>query len=139
MPDNARFMLDTNTLSYFIRGLHAPLVERVRQGLLAQSVVISAITHAEIRFGQHRMDAADKRRPRIDEVLADIHTLPWDQRAAQQYGLLKSRLYAGGRPIGELDTQIAAHALAKGLVLVTHNTRHFVGIDGLALQDWLQD
>ena len=39
--------------------------------------------------------------------------------------------------MGELDTQIAAHALAENLVLVTHNTRHFRDVPALALEDWL--
>ena len=31
----------------------------------------------------------------------------------------------------------AAQALAEELVLVTHNTRHFTALPGLALQDWM--
>jgi predicted nucleic acid-binding protein len=42
-----------------------------------------------------------------------------------------------GQPIGEMDTQIAAHALALGLPLVTHNTRHFKRVAGLKLEDWM--
>jgi predicted nucleic acid-binding protein len=38
---------------------------------------------------------------------------------------------------GEMDTQIAAHALALGLPLVTHNTRHFKRMLGLKLEDWM--
>ncbi|GAA4342094.1 hypothetical protein GCM10023144_43650 [Pigmentiphaga soli] len=37
-----------------------------------------------------------------------------------------------------LDTQIAAQAVAEGLVLVTHNTRHFADTPGLRLEDWMQ-
>jgi tRNA(fMet)-specific endonuclease VapC len=36
-----------------------------------------------------------------------------------------------------MDTQIAAHALALGLPLVTHNTRHFKRVLGLKLEDWM--
>ena len=42
-----------------------------------------------------------------------------------------------GQPIGEMDTQIAAHALALGLPLVTHNTGHFKRVAGLKLEDWM--
>ena len=42
-----------------------------------------------------------------------------------------------GQPIGDMDTQIAAHALALGLPLVTHNTRHFKRVAGLRLEDWM--
>jgi tRNA(fMet)-specific endonuclease VapC len=39
--------------------------------------------------------------------------------------------------VGEFDTQIAAHALAEELILVTHNTDHFERIPGLKLEDWM--
>ena len=42
-----------------------------------------------------------------------------------------------GTPIGELDTLIAAHALAEGLTLVSHNTRRFKQVAGLRLVDWM--
>jgi len=35
-----------------------------------------------------------------------------------------------------LDTLIAAHAMALGAILVTHNTREFRRVDGLAVEDW---
>ncbi|MFT4628517.1 MAG: tRNA(fMet)-specific endonuclease VapC, partial [Myxococcota bacterium] len=41
-----------------------------------------------------------------------------------------------GRPIGQMDTLIAGHALSRGLTLVTHNTKHFREVDGLAVEDW---
>jgi tRNA(fMet)-specific endonuclease VapC len=42
-----------------------------------------------------------------------------------------------GQPIGEMDTQIAAHALALALPLVTHKTRHFKQVSGVKLEDWM--
>jgi tRNA(fMet)-specific endonuclease VapC len=38
--------------------------------------------------------------------------------------------------IGDMDLATAATALAHGLMLVTHNTRHFRRIPGLQLEDW---
>ena len=39
--------------------------------------------------------------------------------------------------IKKMRTQIAAHALALGLSLVTHNMRHFGRVPGLKLEDWM--
>ena len=66
-----------------------------------------------------------------------LPTLAWTHQAADHYGTLKDAHRRGGTPIGELDTQIAAHALAEGLTLVTHNVRHFVQVPGLRLEDWM--
>lgn len=130
-------MLDTNIVSYFIRGYDTALVERVTQVLDAQSATISVITRAELRFGQAGMVAADKRKRAIDLVLTQLTVLPWTSAVADHYGTIKDTLKRQGTPIGDMDTMIAAHALAEDLILVTHNTRHFDKVPGLKLEDWL--
>ena len=40
--------------------------------------------------------------------------------------------------IGRMDPLIAGHAHALGLVCVTDNTRHFIRISGLTLENWLR-
>jgi tRNA(fMet)-specific endonuclease VapC len=72
----------------------------------------------------------------IELFLQQLPLLAWTSEAADQYGQLKANLKLAGAPIGELDTQIAAHALAEKLALVTHNTKHFENVRGLRLEDW---
>jgi len=45
-------------------------------------------------------------------------------------------LAATGTPIGPYDVQIAAIAMARGLMLVTHNSREFARVEGLKWEDW---
>jgi predicted nucleic acid-binding protein len=131
-----RYLADSNILSYFIRGGYAPLHARMSEELARQSVVTSAICRAELRFGQSGLGPQDKRLRMIDLCLLQVPALPWTDQAADAYGPLAQQLRQQGRPIGAMDTLIAAHALAEGLILVTHNTRHFEGIEGLLLEDW---
>jgi tRNA(fMet)-specific endonuclease VapC len=132
-----RYLLDTNTVSYFIRRSSSALEKRMSLGMKNESAAISTLTRAELRYGQALMDAQDKRRHMIDLLLQQLPHLAWTSKAADQYGEIKSYLKREGEPIGELDTQIAAHALAEGLILVTHNTKHFAKIPDLKLEDWL--
>lgn len=132
-----RYLLDTNIVSYFLRRSSAVLEQRMVLALQHQECALSAITRAELRYGQAAMAADDRRRMLVDGVLLQLPCLPWTHAAADRYGELKDFLRRQGRPIGELDTQIAAQALAEELVLVTHNTRHFTALPGLALQDWM--
>lgn len=132
-----RHLLDTNIASYYLRRTSIALEARVSQGLLEQTVALSALTRAELRFGQAGMAEDDRRRRLIEHFLMQLPCLPWTSKAADQYGALKDALRRAGRPIGELDRQIAAHALAEGLTLVTHNTRHFADVAGLDVQDWM--
>lgn len=132
-----RYLLDTNIVSYYLRRVSPALEERLSEGLKRRNVAISAITRAELRFGQMGLPAQDRRRPLIDSFLLRLPSLEWSSEAADRYGDLKHTLKTQGTPIGELDTQIAAHALAEKLILVTHNIRHFEKISGLKLEDWM--
>ena len=63
-------------------------------------------------------------------------SLPFDDRAAEEYGKARAYLASVGTPIGPNDLIIAAIALAHGCTLVTHNTREFSRVPGLLLEDW---
>lgn len=133
------YLLDINIASYYLRRSSAALETRVNQGLVQQTVALSVLTRAELRYGQAGMAEDDRRRSLIDHFLRQLPNLPWSQQAADHYGTLKDTHRRAGTPIGELDTQIAAQALAEGLTLVTHNTRHFDRVPGLKLEDWMTE
>src|SRR5262245_7613160 len=116
------FMLDTDTVSYALRGQG-----RVSERLLEHKppeVCVSSLTLAELRYG------AEVRRSRrlhrlIDTFVETVEVAGFDRNAADRFGALGALLARRGVPIGPLDTLIAAHALALGLTLVTNNEKHF--------------
>jgi tRNA(fMet)-specific endonuclease VapC len=129
----ALFMLDTDTVSFALRGIGgvAARVAEHRRSELCMSV----ISVAELRFG------ADKRRSQkihkaIDGFLSGVRVMGFDTAAAERFGTVAAALSAAGEPIGQMDTLIAAHALSVGAVLVTSNRRHFSKVDGLEIEDW---
>lgn len=63
--------------------------------------------------------------------------LPFDEAAARRFGRLKAELEHTGSRLDDLDLQIAAICLEAGVTLITHNTRHFGRVAGLALEDWM--
>ena len=101
-----------------------------------QSCVISSVVRAEVRYGQALMTGNDKRRQPINLLLNDLPTLSWDIAAADHYGQLMAELKRRGTPIGHMDTMIAAHALATGLTVITHNLEDFKRVSNLKLEDW---
>ena len=131
------YLLDTNIVSYFLKGRDMGLHQRMAQALRGGQASISVLSYAEIRYGQALMAGDDKRHPRINLFLKQIPALPWTVAAAEQFGRIKARNRQQGRLRGDMDTLIAAHAIAENLVLVTHNTRHFTDIPGLRLEDWV--
>ena len=91
---------------------------------------------AELEFGA----AASKRQgdnfKRLERFLLDFEVIAFDRESARPYGPLRAALQAQGMPIGPMDFLIAAHALALKAILVTNNTREFLRVPGLALEDW---
>ena len=132
-----KYLVDTNILGHFARNSSTVLQKRMWAALQKQEIAISAITRAETRFGLALLQADDKRRRTMDLLLNELPVLPWTLEAADRYGDIAAHLQQSGQPIGQMDTQIAAHALALGLPLVTHNTRHFQRVPGLKLEDWM--
>jgi tRNA(fMet)-specific endonuclease VapC len=127
-------MLDTNTCIFAING---NLSVRSRF-ILAYSfgLVISAITEAELWYGVENSTAPEKNAEVLLKFLATVETLPFDTRAAAEYGRVRTGLKRAGTPIGDRDTLIAAHAKSVGVSLVTNNTNEFGRVKGLALEDW---
>ena len=58
------------------------------------------------------------------------------EEAARIFGPARARLESKGAPIGSLDTVIGAHALSRGITLITNNTREFKRIPRLQVEDW---
>jgi tRNA(fMet)-specific endonuclease VapC len=131
---SVRYLLDTNIASYAIKRN----VPRVRAALLSvpmAEVGVSVVTEAELRFGVARKGAAAQLKLAVEEFLVRVEILPWDSEAAQHYAALRSVLEASGTPMGNLDLMIAAHALAIGATLVTHD-RVFRHVKSLKIEDW---
>ncbi len=54
--------------------------------------------------------------------------------AAADFGRIRTALRK--KPIGPLDTLIAAHARSRNLVVVTGNVGEFRRVPGLVVEDW---
>ena len=129
------YLLDTNILSDLIRNPFGPVAQRI-EVVGAKAVCTSIIVAAELRYGCAKK-GSPRLQARVEDILATIPVLPLEVPADADYGRQRAQLEASGQPIGGNDLLIAAHALALGLTLVTHNTREFSRIVGLQVEDWL--
>jgi len=128
------YLLDTNTVSYFIAD-NPPQVRRRLELAGFGSTAVSTITEGELRYGIARNPTAIRRVTSVESFLDGAPILPWDSAAANAYGRLRDRQERKGRPLSTEDLMIAAHALALGLILVTHDDA-FRFVDGLKTEDW---
>lgn len=129
-----RYLLDTNTASYVIKGNFPRVRERLLKVPMAE-VGISVVTEAELRFGVARRPEATTLKTVVEEFMLRVEILPWNSEAAQHYAHIRAVLEKEGEPMGNLDMMIAAQAVAADAVLVTHD-RVFRRVKGLKIEDW---
>lgn len=133
-----RYLLDTDICSYAIKRKEPALLGRIRAGLIAQEIAISVITRGELLYGLELLPEATSLARAVHAFLDTVPCLDWGRSAADHYARLRATQRREGKPIGYMDTQIAAHALGEKLVLVTNNERHYGRIDGLQMENWSQ-
>ena len=129
------YVLDTNTLIYFFKG-----VGNVGRELLSRSpkqIAIPSIVLFELEVGIAKSNSPEKRTEQLREIVSLVHFIPFGDQEARSAATLRARLEREGRPIGPCDVMIAGTALAHDATLVSHNTSEFKRIDGLRLEDWL--
>jgi len=128
------WVLDTNTLIYFFKGLG-----RVSDTLLSHSpadIGIPAIVLCELEVGIAKSTSPRKRREQLKALTAATQLLPFGAAEAELAAQIRVDLEKQGNPIGPCDLLIAATALAKGATLVTRNTREFERIKKLQVENW---
>lgn len=133
------YMLDTCICSFIMREHPAAVIRRLSAEVeRGNRIVISAITYAEMRYGQIGKKASPKHKVLVDEFVRRLDgVVPWDLRAVDATVVVMRQLNAAGTPIGPNDTAIAGHAISIGCTLVTNNVREFSRVPGLVYEDWV--
>lgn len=130
-----RYMLDTNICIFIIRKKSQKVLDRLIKHE-PEDICISAVTYAELMHGVEKSAAVEKNRAILTQLLSNIEIMDFDDKAAQEYGMIRAKLELQGNPIGPLDTMIAGHARSLGYILVTNNTKEFNRVDNLLVEDW---
>jgi predicted nucleic acid-binding protein len=132
------YLFDSDVLSHVLK-------KRRSAGLMARleatpqaAQFTSAVNVAEIYFGVFRKEGrADLLRYYENEIFSRLVILPFDRESARIFGRIKADLEKRGLPRFEADLQIASVAIANNLTLVSGNIRHYSGIPGLRVENWL--
>ena len=130
-----KYLLDTNVCVDYLNGRY-PGVTRAMQASAPEDLCVSSVAVAELRYGAEKSVQRQRNHARLDVFLAEVPCVDFDRDAAALYGRVRAALERRGTVIGPYDLQIAAHALALGLVLVSDNTREFRRVRGLKVENW---
>jgi predicted nucleic acid-binding protein len=130
-------LVDTNVISEPWKPAAEPRVVAWLDAQVIDSLYLSAVTVAELRFGIAALPAGKRRETlhrRLEEdVLPLFHgrIIACDLNASRHYAELMAKARAAGKAIGAADGYIAATAASHGLTVATRDTHPFeaAGLD----------
>lgn len=128
-------LLDTNILSYFLRG-QTTVVEKLQQyGAFHDLLTFSLLTYYEIKAGLTYRDS-QKLLERFEELANESEVLLLTRQTMNIGSGIYSNLRQRGLLIPPMDLLIAASELEHDCSLITANIRHFENIHGLTCENW---
>ncbi len=134
-------ILDTSVISALMRrdSMARSRIREVRPGQLG----LCAPAAAEIRYGLDLLTPGSRRRRNLEVEYERLRELvrwfDWTEPAAIEFGHLKARLRAHGKPIDDMDVAIASIATVHSATVATYNARDFKRVPGLGVENWSAD
>lgn len=129
------YLLDTDTLIYFLKGHDAAV--RSFTAHMNTPKAISVVTYGELIYGCRKSERAAENLARVRR-LAELYPLIDVTRAVMDsFAEIKAALSAAGTPVDDFDLIIGCTALTLNYAVVTNNARHFEKIPGLRVVNWM--
>jgi tRNA(fMet)-specific endonuclease VapC len=131
-----RYLLDSGVLNDYVQR-RGNVVERLRQAI-DRGIQVGTATPvvAELFAGAEGSATRQKNLDRLRHALAPMVAWPFDRPAAREYGRIFAQLRRIGRPMQEMDVQIAAIANTIGSCQVITYDSDFEAIPRLAVERW---
>jgi len=129
------FLPDTNVWIRFLNHRES-LVKKRFLSTDPATIWLCSIVKAELFFGAMKSSRIRENLTLLDELFENFESFSFEDDAAKKYGEIRSVLARQGTPIGPNDLMIAAIAAVHDAVLITHNTREFMRVTDLKVEDW---
>ncbi len=94
---------------------------------------------AELAYGVEQSVSRDRNMQRLRKALSALRVWPFDDGAAFEYGRVAAELRRIGRPMQQIDIQVAAIAFVLGNGTVVSGDSDLRAIPGLTVEDWGSD
>ncbi len=128
------YLLDTNTLIYFFKGIGD--VSNILLSKAPKDIFIPAIVLYELEVGIAKSTKPKKRAIQLGSLISRVKIVSFGAQEAKVAATIRAKLESNGTPIGPYDTLIAGTALSNNATLVTHNTKEFKRVKSLNIEDW---
>ena len=133
-------LVDTNVWSEAFRSRPEPAVQ-IWASENADRLWLSSVVIGELLSGAHQLPEGKRKTGFLEaydlliQQYLDRIAL-FDLDAARHYGPILAHQEMAGRNPGTADTQIAATAAARGMILATRNQKHFEGLGIALINPW---
>jgi tRNA(fMet)-specific endonuclease VapC len=128
------YLLDTDTISYYCK--RHPIVSLKIPKVDATHLYISVISAVEIDFGYATNQAArDAHQHRYLQLFSRVNLIEFSGADAMFTAKICAEVHP--REMANYDSLIAGTAIARDMILVTNNTKHYDFIRGLKLENWV--
>ena len=134
-------VLDTNVLSEPLKTTPAQNVVEWLDNQSAETLYITAVNRAELRFGVLRLPNGKRKNvlaAQVERVLELFHerTLDFDSAAADKLAEIAADCEKNGKRALAPDAYIAACAAARGFAVATRNVNHFKHLGVRVIDPW---
>jgi tRNA(fMet)-specific endonuclease VapC len=129
-----KYLLDTDTLIYFMKG-RSSVVEAFGR-INEEDLRISILSHSELLYSAFYSEQSEKNLKKINQLFNYIEILPYDEETSWIFAEQKANLQRNGTTLMDFDLMIGSIALQHHLTLVTNNQKHFEKIPGIKLENW---
>ncbi|MCW7471554.1 type II toxin-antitoxin system tRNA(fMet)-specific endonuclease VapC [Leptospira kanakyensis] len=130
------YLIDTNICIYSIKNKPESVVQKIKS-IEPYQIKISSITVAELEYGAAKSIDYAKNKNTLIKFLSAFDIIPFTDSDADVYGHIRATLEKKGKIIGPYDLQIAAQAISNNLILVSNNTKEFIRVPNLKLENWI--
>jgi tRNA(fMet)-specific endonuclease VapC len=129
------FVLDTNIVSYCLKGREEPL-RNIRAALSSgKEVLIAPIAYYETKRGLMAIDS-QKLLDKFNDFCELLNVGRFDNDILDTAADIYVEQRKKGRIMEDADVFVAAFCKKHGFTLVTHNVKHFESVAGLKMLDW---
>jgi tRNA(fMet)-specific endonuclease VapC len=131
-----RFLLDTGPAQQFLNNRHGIRQRADEERRRGNRIGICTPVLGELWSGVEGSHTRNENLRRLRHGLSRLVLWPYNEAAAAEYGRIFIELKRIGRPMQQVDIQIAAVAFGLGDCVVVTADTDFSDVPGLGVEDW---
>lgn len=133
-----RYLFDTGIAGDYIDGRNR-IFERAQRAVSRGSRIgICVPLLGELYYGIEFSETKSRNLKRLQIALVTLTIWPYTEQAAAEFGRLSAQLRRMGRPIQQVDIQVASIALTLGRCTVVSTDKDLLTIPGLKVENWAE-